>query len=400
MGREMPDKNSKNKVTDWRIIGVSGDTMDGRQISADELKQMAESYDPAVYGARINLEHCYYTFPGWAGGYGDVLELKAEPWHKDESRTALLARLSVLPNLQELWDEGEKIYTSMEIAPDFAKSGRAYLVGLAITDRPASLGTTANFSVAAAQAEKGKTFTPYHLDGITAAGTVQADDRIAATVIVWMIDCGLLDEAMPLADVLIHSGLESADEYSRSMPEIIVEQMAEQIESGSEISAENLKTLIEWATAKKEDGLHEINLADVIRAKLLKAAGEKAEAADDNETALTLCPGCMSGCWVLNAAAKPSRTAAQPPLGLVSITVEKSRRPPKRRQFIPSSSKKTGIMTGRLSMFWIGWRPMSCRCRRAVWSAGRCVRSTAIVFAARARNSTMRRVCLRPRSIR
>lgn len=126
------------------------------------------------------------------------------------------------------------------------------------------------------------------IDGITAAGTVQADDRIAATVIVWMIDCGLLDEAMPLADVLIHSGLESADEYSRSMPEIIVEQMADQIESGSEISAENLKTLIEWATAKKEDGLHEINLADVIRAKLLKAAGEKAEAADDNETALTL----------------------------------------------------------------------------------------------------------------
>ena len=163
MGREMPDKNSKNKVTDWRIIGVSGDTMDGRQISAAELKQMAESYDPAVYGARINLEHCYYTFPGWAGGYGDVLELKAEPWHKDESRTALLARLSVLPNLQELWDSGEKIYTSMEIASDFAKSGRAYLVGLAITDRPASLGTTANFSVAAAQADKGKTFTPYYL---------------------------------------------------------------------------------------------------------------------------------------------------------------------------------------------------------------------------------------------
>ena len=182
MGRKMPDKNSKNKVTDWRIIGVSGDTMDGRQISAAELKQMAESYDPAVYGARINLEHCYYTFPGWAGGYGDVLELKAEPWHKDESRTALLARLSVLPNLQELWDSGEKIYTSMEIASDFAKSGRAYLVGLAITDRPASLGTTANFSVAAAQADKGKTFTPYHLTETNERTimTIAADKNAAA----------------------------------------------------------------------------------------------------------------------------------------------------------------------------------------------------------------------------
>ena len=183
MGRAMPDKNSKNKVTDWRIIGVSGDTVDGRQISADDLKQMAESYDPAVYGARINLEHCYFTFPGWAGGYGDVLELKAEPWHKDESKTALLARLSVLPNLQELWDGGEKIYTSMEIASDFAKSGRAYLVGLAITDSPASLGTTANFSVAAAQADKGKTFTPYHLTETNERRTnmtIAADKNAAA----------------------------------------------------------------------------------------------------------------------------------------------------------------------------------------------------------------------------
>jgi|GEM_PF-460847 len=182
MGRTMPDKNSKNKVTDWRIIGVSGDTVDGRQISADDLKQMAESYDPAVYGARINLEHCYFTFPGWAGGYGDVLELKAEPWHKDESKTALLARLSVLPNLQELWDGGEKIYTSMEIASDFAKSGRAYLVGLAITDSPASLGTTANFSVAAAQADKGKTFTPYHLTETNERRTIMtiAADKNAA----------------------------------------------------------------------------------------------------------------------------------------------------------------------------------------------------------------------------
>ena len=182
MGREMPDKNSKNKVTDWRIIGVSGDTVDGRQISADDLKQMAESYDPAVYGARINLEHCYFTFPGWAGGYCDVLELKAEPWHKDESKTALLARLSVLPNLQELWDGGEKIYTSMEIASDFAKSGRAYLVGLAITDSPASLGTTANISVAAAQAEKGKTYTPYHLTETNERTimTIAADKSAAA----------------------------------------------------------------------------------------------------------------------------------------------------------------------------------------------------------------------------
>ncbi|HEY0208634.1 GPO family capsid scaffolding protein, partial [Acerihabitans sp.] len=35
----------------------------------------------------------------------------------------------------------QKIYTSMEVQPNFANSGKAYLVGLAITDDPASLGT-------------------------------------------------------------------------------------------------------------------------------------------------------------------------------------------------------------------------------------------------------------------
>lgn len=64
------------KITERRIIGVSGDTVDGRAISAQELKDMAEQYDPAVYGARINLEHFRFLFPSW-GGYGDVLALKS-----------------------------------------------------------------------------------------------------------------------------------------------------------------------------------------------------------------------------------------------------------------------------------------------------------------------------------
>jgi hypothetical protein len=36
---------------------------------------------------------------------------------------------------------GQKVYTSMEIRPNFANSGKCYLVGLAVTDDPASLGT-------------------------------------------------------------------------------------------------------------------------------------------------------------------------------------------------------------------------------------------------------------------
>lgn len=148
------------KKTDWRVIGVSGETADGRNISARELQEMAEQYDPEIYGARINLEHMNFLFPDFAGGYGDVVELKAEPWAKDETKTALLAKLNITDGLQKLWDSGQKIYTSMEITPRFADTKKAYLTGLAITDTPASLGTTANYTAAKTKAEE-KIFTAY-----------------------------------------------------------------------------------------------------------------------------------------------------------------------------------------------------------------------------------------------
>lgn len=148
------------KKTDWRVIGVSGETADGRTILAKELKEMADQYDPEIYGARINLEHMNFLFPDFAGGYGDVVELKAEPWAKDETKTALLAKLNITESLQKLWDSGQKIYTSMEITPRFADTNKAYLTGLAITDTPASLGTTANYTAAKNKAEE-KIFTAY-----------------------------------------------------------------------------------------------------------------------------------------------------------------------------------------------------------------------------------------------
>lgn len=121
---------------------------------------MADQYDPEIYGARINLEHMNFLFPGYGSGYGDVIELKAEPWAKDETKTALLAKLNITESLQKLWDSGQKIYTSMEITPRFADTKKAYLTGLAITDTPASLGTTANYTAAKTKAEE-KIFTAY-----------------------------------------------------------------------------------------------------------------------------------------------------------------------------------------------------------------------------------------------
>lgn len=134
----MPAK--KPKVTDWRIIAMSGKTADGREISARHLQEMASQYNPEKYAARINLEHLRFIFPyPEVTGYGDVVELKAEK--QPDGKTALLAKLAVNDNLQELWDADQKVFSSIEIHPDFSDTGKAYLVGVAVTDSPASLGT-------------------------------------------------------------------------------------------------------------------------------------------------------------------------------------------------------------------------------------------------------------------
>ncbi len=115
------------------------------------------------------------------------------------------------------------------------------------------------------------------IQGVIDTGRAAEDDQVTPTLLVWMIDTGALDQAMPLAQLAIETQMASTDEYSRTMPEIIIEQMAEQISAGSDISLTNLQTLIDWVTAKADNGLHINNMPDQIRAKLLKAAGERAE---------------------------------------------------------------------------------------------------------------------------
>ncbi|MDO5059164.1 MAG: GPO family capsid scaffolding protein [Neisseria sp.] len=126
----------KNK---WFCIGTSGATVDGRTIEAQDLTDMASAYSPAVYGARINIEHVRPFWPNSEiGGYGDVLELKTET---QNGQTKLFARLDPTEKMISLLKNREKVFTSMEIQRNFAGSGKAYLMGLALTDSPASTGT-------------------------------------------------------------------------------------------------------------------------------------------------------------------------------------------------------------------------------------------------------------------
>ncbi|GDB66450.1 TPA: GPO family capsid scaffolding protein [Salmonella enterica subsp. enterica serovar Typhi] len=133
------------KVSKFFRIGVEGDTCDGRIISGNDIQEMAESFDPRVYGCRINLEHIRGLFPdGDFKRLGDVVELKAEKIDDDSAlngKWALFARITPTDDLIAMNKKLQKVYTSMEIQPNFANTGKCYLVGLAVTDDPASLGT-------------------------------------------------------------------------------------------------------------------------------------------------------------------------------------------------------------------------------------------------------------------
>ena len=129
-------------------VAVEGATAtDGRTIERSWIEDIAGNYKPETYGARVNMEHIRGFSPQPPfNAYGDVLSVKAEEVTIDlnnvqEKRLALFAEIAPTAELVTLSKNKQKIYTSIEVAPNFANTGKAYLVGLAVTDSPASLGT-------------------------------------------------------------------------------------------------------------------------------------------------------------------------------------------------------------------------------------------------------------------
>lgn len=135
---------SKKYKSKWFRIAVEGATTDGRKILREWISQMAQNYNRDVYGARVNLEHIKgYSPDSPFKRYGDVLALKAEEIKTGPlaGRLALLAQIEPTDELIQLNKTRQKVYSSIEVNPEFADTGEAYLVGLAVTDDPASLGT-------------------------------------------------------------------------------------------------------------------------------------------------------------------------------------------------------------------------------------------------------------------
>lgn len=141
---------SKKRTTKFTRVAVAGLTAsDGRTIEPQWLRDMAATYNPKTYTARLNVEH--YRNASATGPFpalGDVIALKVqeddiEIGGKTEKRVALYAQIEGNETLQGYVAADQKKFTSIEVEPNFSGSGKAYLMGLAATDSPASLGTEA-----------------------------------------------------------------------------------------------------------------------------------------------------------------------------------------------------------------------------------------------------------------
>ena len=122
-------------LTEFQTIGTAGETVDGRTIEEQWLTDIAEEYDTDIYQAQINADH-----ERWYGNFGQVHEVRLGK--NKEGAITLEARLHPNFRLIEMNRNGQRLFTSMEITPNFRGKGKAYLTGLAVTDDPASIGTS------------------------------------------------------------------------------------------------------------------------------------------------------------------------------------------------------------------------------------------------------------------
>ncbi len=125
-------------------VAVEGDTTDKREISRSDIEQMAASFNQQTYGARVWLEHMRGYLPDSPfRAYGDVVAVKAEEITDGDlkGKLALFAQIDPTADLVAMNKSRQKIYTSIELQPNFPATNGSYLVGLAVTDSPASLGT-------------------------------------------------------------------------------------------------------------------------------------------------------------------------------------------------------------------------------------------------------------------
>ena len=121
-------------------VAKAGPTTDGRVIKPEWLTDIAETYDPKLYTARIFIEHIRgVTADSAFFCGGDVVAVEA---HKnDAGEMCLYAEIKPNDKFKEINQADQKVFPSIEVVPNFNNSGKYYLGGLGATDSPASLAT-------------------------------------------------------------------------------------------------------------------------------------------------------------------------------------------------------------------------------------------------------------------
>lgn len=124
-------------MENWFCIATSGKTIDGREIQKEWLESAAKNYSKNLYQALIWDEHGTQQERNWLGNLGTVEEVKLV---EENGVFKLFAKLQPNQFLENLNKQGQKIFTSVELMPDFPNDNEHYLIGLAATDQPASVG--------------------------------------------------------------------------------------------------------------------------------------------------------------------------------------------------------------------------------------------------------------------
>jgi hypothetical protein len=124
----------RDLTTGWKRIGRSGPAVDGREIKPEMIVQAAANYNKDLFTALIWPEHFRYI------NLGTVEALRAAD--NEEGGKDLFAMISPNQFYMQANSAGQKLFTSMELTPDFRKTGQWYLTGLGATDDPASAATT------------------------------------------------------------------------------------------------------------------------------------------------------------------------------------------------------------------------------------------------------------------
>lgn len=156
------------KQSGWVIAATEGATVDGRTITKEWIIDMAELYSVEEYGALIWPEHFKSSWGPFDGkNWGEVDEVKAA---KKGGKLRLFVKLTANQYLLDANKDGQKLFMSIEPNTDYKGTGRCYLQGLAVTDAPASSGTTRlKFSIGDNEAdhEYSQLETLQHSDFIT-----------------------------------------------------------------------------------------------------------------------------------------------------------------------------------------------------------------------------------------